>query len=252
MIDLTILGNYGPYATAKSACSGYLINADGFQIMLDCGNGAFSKFQKYGDLSKLNILMITHMHEDHYSDIFCLRHAIRYQMKEGIRKDPVFLYLPEGPEEIMEKIKSWDEEFVVINLEEAVQIVNDFNRFQLEFFPVQHEMPAYGVHFEVDGNRLLTYTGDTGWYPELQNLCANTKFLLTEASLQEYEVAERGNTHMSARQAGRLAQNCGAENLILTHFFPEHNLHQLQREAESVYDGKTYMSSCGKQYILQD
>ena len=47
MVELTILGNYGPYATAQGACSGYLLNADGFQIMLDCGNGSFSKLQKY-------------------------------------------------------------------------------------------------------------------------------------------------------------------------------------------------------------
>lgn len=252
MINLTILGNYGPYPTAKSACSGYLIDADGFQILLDCGNGTFSKLQKYGDLSKVNILMISHLHEDHYSDIFCLRHAIRYQLKEGLRKDPLYLYLPEGPADIVEKIRGWEDEFVVISLEEAVQIVNDFNRFQLAFFPVQHQIPTYGVHFSVDGKRLLTYTGDTGWYPALQEECRNTKFLLTEASLQEYEVPERGEYHMSARQAGKLAQNCGAENLILTHFFPEYNLHQLQREAEAVFDGKTYMSACGKQYLLQE
>ena len=40
MIEFTVLGNYGPYATAQGACSGYLLNANGFQIMLDCGNGS--------------------------------------------------------------------------------------------------------------------------------------------------------------------------------------------------------------------
>jgi len=250
MIELTVLGNYGPYPTAKSACSGYLINGEGFQIMMDCGNGAFSKFQKYGDIIKLNVLIITHLHEDHYSDIFCIRHALRYQLEQGMRQEPLYLYLPEGPTEIVEMIKLWDE-FVVISLEEAVNIINDFNLFKLDFFKVQHQLPAYGVHFEAEGKRLLTYTGDTGWYPELQTECANTKFLLAEASLQEYQVAERGAFHMSARQAGKLAQDCGAENLILTHFFPEYNLHQFQREAESMFDGTTYVSASGKQYLLQ-
>ena len=65
LVELTILGNYGPYATAQGACSGYLLNADGFQIMLDCGNGSFSKLQKYADYSKLGILILSHLHPDH-------------------------------------------------------------------------------------------------------------------------------------------------------------------------------------------
>ena len=75
--------------------------------------------------------------------------------------------------------------------------------------------------------------------------------MLAEASLREYEVAERGEYHMSSRQAAQLAQSAGAENLILTHFFPENNLHQQQREAEQNYAGKIYMSGTGKKYILQ-
>ncbi|MBQ2035567.1 MAG: MBL fold metallo-hydrolase, partial [Peptococcaceae bacterium] len=97
MVELTILGNYGPYATAQGACSGYIINTDGFQIMLDCGHGAFSKLQKYADYASLGILVITHLHPDHYGDIYCLRQALKYQMREGKRKEPLYVYLPEGP-----------------------------------------------------------------------------------------------------------------------------------------------------------
>ena len=43
----------------------------------------------------------------------------------------------------------------------------------------------------------------------------------------------------------------GVKNLVLTHFFPEMNLHQLQREAEQNFDGKIHMSASGKTYILQ-
>lgn len=46
MVELTVLGNYGPYPAAQGACSGYLLNVNGFYIMLDCGNGSFSKLPK--------------------------------------------------------------------------------------------------------------------------------------------------------------------------------------------------------------
>jgi ribonuclease BN (tRNA processing enzyme) len=56
---------------------------------------------------------------------------------------------------------------------------------------------------------------------------------------------------MTARQAAQLAQHSGVQNLILTHFSPEHNLNQLRREAEAHYEGNLYMSASGKKYILQ-
>lgn len=119
MVELTVLGNYGPYPAAQGACSGYLLNVNGFYIMLDCGNGSFSKLQKYADYTKLGILFLSHLHPDHYCDIYCLRQALKYQMREGIRKDPLFVYLPEGPEEIAAQIRQWDDVFTVVSLEEA-------------------------------------------------------------------------------------------------------------------------------------
>ena len=116
---------------------------------------------------------------------------------------------------------------------------------------MQHQVPTYGVQFSVGEERLLTYTGDTGWFPQLTEYCQSSRYLLAEASLRGYELAERGADHMTAGQAGTLAQSSGAENLILTHFFPEANLHQLQREAEQTFDGTIYMSATGKKYVLK-
>ncbi len=251
MVELTILGNYGPYAPANSACSGYLLDINGYQIMLECGNGSFSKLLKYTDAAKLGIVVISHLHPDHYSDIYCLRQALKYQMREGLRTEPVILYLPEGPEHIVEEFRQWEDTFVIVNLEEAKTVVNDFNLFQLAFFQVQHRLPTYGMQLYAGGEKVLTYTADTGWFSGLEISCSNSRYILAEAALKEHELAERGDTHMTARQVAMVAQNSGAQNLILTHFFPEHNLHQLRREAEANYDGTLHMSAAGKKYVLQ-
>lgn len=251
MVELTILGNYGPYAPANGACSGYLLEIDGYQIMLECGNGSFSKLLKYTDATKLGIVIISHLHPDHYSDIYCLRQALKYQMQEGVRTEPVILYLPDAPESIAGPLKQWEDVFVIVSLEEAKTVVNDFNLFQLAFFSVQHQVPAYGMHLFAGGQKVLTYTSDTGWFSNLEVICQGSKYLLAESSLKEHELKERGAVHMTARQAAIVAQNSNVENLILTHFFPEYNLHQFRREVEAHYDGNLYMSASGKKYILQ-
>ncbi len=251
MVELTILGNYGPYAPAKSACSGYLLNVDGFLILLDCGNGSFSMLERYADYRKLNLLILTHLHPDHYSDVYCLHRALQYQMREGERREPLFVYLPDAPSPVAEEIRSWEDVFSAVSLEEARHAVNDFHRFQLRFFPVRHQVPCYGVQFCAGGETVLTYTSDTGWFPGLEEECRGTRTLLAEASLREFEAQRLGDHHLTARQAASCAQNCGARQLILTHFFPESNLHQLRREAEQYFDGRIEMSACGKTYLLQ-
>ena len=251
MVELTVLGNYGAYAPANSACSGYLLDINGYQMILECGNGAFSKALKYTDATKLGMVIISHLHHDHYSDLYCLRQALKYQMREGLRTEPVILYLPEGPESLKAEFEAWDDVFMVVNLSEAKTTVNDFGLFQLAFFSVQHQIPTYGVQLFVSGEKVLTYTADTGWFSSLNVSCKDSRYLLAEASLKEYELAERGDTHMTARQAAQVAQHSGVQNLILTHFSPEHNLNQLRREAEAHYEGNLYMSASGKKYILQ-
>ena len=96
-MELTVLGCHSPYAPANGACSGYLLEIDDFKMMIDCGNGTFSQLQRHMDFAELNILVITHLHPDHYSDIYCLRQAIGSAIKTGRRKDPLFVYLPEAP-----------------------------------------------------------------------------------------------------------------------------------------------------------
>jgi len=42
-MQLALLGCYGPYPPAGGACSGYLVSEDGYNLLLDCGNGVMSR-----------------------------------------------------------------------------------------------------------------------------------------------------------------------------------------------------------------
>ena len=249
-MELTILGSHSPYAPANGACIGYLLNVDGFYIMLDCGNGSFSRLQRHIDFVQLDMVILTHLHPDHYSDIYCLRQAVGGAIKAGRRERPVILYLPDEPRALVEEIADWSDIFHIASIQEAMQAENDFNLFHLDFFRTRHEPEAYGVQVSQNGEPMFTYTSDTGWFSELPEKCAHTRLLLAEASLREHELAALGDRHMTAGQAGALAQASAAGALMLTHFFPTHNLHQLQREAEQQFDGKVLLATMGKTYPI--
>ncbi len=73
---LTVLGGvWPPYPPAGGACSGYLLENDGDRILIDCGNGVLSRLQKYLAPWELDAIVISHLHNDHISDLFILRYA---------------------------------------------------------------------------------------------------------------------------------------------------------------------------------
>ncbi len=251
MMELTVLGSHSPYAPANGACSGYLLNIDGFHIMLDCGNGSFSRLQKHIDFTELDMVIISHLHPDHYGDIYCLRQAIGGAMKAGRRQQPVILYVPEEPPMLASEIREWSDVFNIATLSEAMERENDFNLFQLNFFRTRHEPETYGLRISQGGVPLFAYTADTGWYSALTEECAGVRVLLAEASLKEHELQTLGDRHLTAGQAGMLAQSADVGQLILTHFFPTYNLHQLQREAEQHFDKQVLMAVMGKTYSIE-
>ncbi|HOL52324.1 MAG TPA: hypothetical protein PLM91_09025 [Bacillota bacterium] len=38
-LELTIIGNQGPYSGPGGACSGYLVRSQGATVLIDCGPG---------------------------------------------------------------------------------------------------------------------------------------------------------------------------------------------------------------------
>jgi ribonuclease BN (tRNA processing enzyme) len=46
---LTVLGKSPSWQDADGACSGYLIEDGDTAVLLDCGNGVFSKLRKFRD-----------------------------------------------------------------------------------------------------------------------------------------------------------------------------------------------------------
>lgn len=235
-MKITILGCYGPYAPAEGACSGYLIQSEDLNIMLDCGHGTFAQLQKHLDFRKLDALAITHFHPDHYADIHALRHGFLGAMKDGSREKPLPVYIPTQPLAVFEEINKWQDVFTVIPLEEGMTKEHKIGKMELIFFPTSHPLPTFGIRIS-SANRIMSYTADTAWTRQLVLNCKGSNVVLAEASLREADIAYTTKGHMTASQAGKLAQMADAEKLILTHFWPQYNLNQLQREAEIGFEG---------------
>ena len=64
-MDLTIVGCSGSFPGPDSAASCYLIEADGFRLVVDLGNGERGPLHRYAALDRIDAVCISHLHADH-------------------------------------------------------------------------------------------------------------------------------------------------------------------------------------------
>ena len=96
---MTVYGNNATCPEADGACSCFLIEAEGRRILLDMGNGSLAKLQKDVDLAALDLIAISHLHFDHFGDLFCAKYQLesRRACGEAIPRIPLLTpRLPDG------------------------------------------------------------------------------------------------------------------------------------------------------------
>jgi ribonuclease BN (tRNA processing enzyme) len=214
---LTVLGCSGGYPTADNPCSGYLLENDGARIWLDAGTGTFAALQRVADYTRLEALVLSHIHPDHCLDFYPFYIARRFHEGE-IGKLPV--YGPPGIKEVLaglmvgegiEKIERWFD-FRAVDEGDEVEV----GGLRLTFARMSH--PIHTLAVRAQGAGSLTYSADTGPEADLAGFARGSDFLLCEATYQEGRIG--APVHLSARQAGDTARRAGVRQLALTHHWP--------------------------------
>src|SRR5438477_11204554 len=99
---VTALGTSAAYPGPDNACSGWLVEEGETHILVDCGTGVVSRLQKVLPLERLTAVVISHMHADHFFDLFPLRYGYKYGI--GIPDPPPALYVPPGGQNALKAV----------------------------------------------------------------------------------------------------------------------------------------------------
>ncbi|MBO8163619.1 MAG: MBL fold metallo-hydrolase [Brevibacillus sp.] len=241
-MQITTLGYWGAYPSANEATSGYLLQAGGHNILLDCGSGVLAQLQNHIPLERLDAVCLSHYHADHLADLFCLQYATMILMKTGKRTKPLDIYAHEEDREMFDKLTFGSYcQAHPISADSSVTI----GGASFSFARTTHPVPCLAMRIEY-GGRVIGYTADTEWNEEVVQLCDQADLLLAECNLYDEQYgAVRG--HLTAGEAGKLAAQTKAGKLILTHL-PHYGDHQqLIRLAAASYKGPIELACTGKQ-----
>jgi ribonuclease BN (tRNA processing enzyme) len=236
-LDVTVLGSAGSHTGPGRACSGYLVTADGTQLLVDCGNGATANLQRLTRPADLDAILITHRHVDHCIDLIGMFYALRFHA-DG--PQPIRLYAAPEVVGTLTGLLSHDSAFEFREVFDVHEVVGG-DRFEVGPMTVSlvdtvHPVPTVAPHIEFEGARVV-YSSDTAWCDELVELARGADLFLCEATWQGDATDLPTGMHLTARDAGRLATAADVRRLVLTHVLGSLDPDRSLAEARETFAG---------------
>ncbi len=160
-LELTVLGA-GPAYTNRLGSTGaaYLVRGGETAILLDLGQGSFPRLATEIEPSRLDAVIVSHLHPDHFIDLVPLRHYLAYQFKPA-RRVRVF-----GPSGLAERIDALHarpgftaESLDCTGFPDAATAVGALT---IEARLVTHTDESYAVRVSGPNGSGLVYSGDCG------------------------------------------------------------------------------------------
>jgi ribonuclease BN (tRNA processing enzyme) len=242
-VELTVVGCSGSMSGPHSAASCYLVEHDGFRLLLDLGNGAVGALMNLIDLRTIDAVAFSHLHADHCIDLTSLYVARRYGGYGTGRRLPVY-----GPSDTPGRMSR------AYDVPERIGLGQDFDfhdvglsreigPFRLSSAPMLHPVEAYALRLEAGGSSLV-YTGDTAANDRLVELARDASVLLSEASFLD-GVDNPPALHMTGTEAGEVARAAGVGRLVVTHVPPWYQPVHAHAAASETFDGPVDLATVG-------
>lgn len=225
----TIVGMWGGFPKKNEPTSGYLVEKDGFAILLDAGSGVAAHVQNYIELNELNHLFLSHYHYDHSVDLgaFMFGRMIGTYIDQADER--LHIYGP-ADNDIARQVEDTN-----FNKFHAYNKNSTFNvgPFTITFHKNTHPVETYAMKIVDDEEKTLVYTADTSYKKSLSKFAENADVLITECSHYEGEDAKRLG-HLNAEEAALLAEESQAKRTILSHLPHYGNTEELLQTAKSA------------------
>jgi len=238
---VTVLGSSGSYAAPDNPCTGFLVQADGVSVLLDCGPGTLEALQQHVPLDRLSAIVCTHCHPDHWVELPVIRNALRYYL--GI--DGVPVYTTAATWRMADAI--WSDGGESPTFVRSVITSGDVWQLgPLTFTSARTQHPVETLAVRIDApDGSMIFSADTGPAWGLESLGAPVDLAVHEATVLHAGRGRVDGVHCSAREAGEAARRAGARRLVLTHLEPGSDPAAFEAEAAAAYGAPVHAARPG-------
>jgi ribonuclease BN (tRNA processing enzyme) len=218
-------------------------------LLVDCGTGVLSNLQRVVSLDKVDSMVISHIHADHFYDLIPYRYALMRLARGDIK--PALYVPPGGKKALLKNVSVFDKSpdffskyFDVEEYDPKCGI--RVGKLSIEFAAVKHYIPAYAM--AISGKKRLVYSADSGLCDELAEIAKGADLFLCEAARCSRDDGEWG--HILASDAVKLAKSAKVKRLVLTHFWPDHDYSGQLRQAGRAFGGGLEEAGVLREYIV--
>jgi ribonuclease BN (tRNA processing enzyme) len=242
-VALQVLGSGGPELQDQRASSSYLIWLDGKPtVLVDAGGGSALRFGQSGaTVTPLALILLTHLHADHTSDLPALVKSSFFESRE----EPLPLYGPTGNDHFPATVRfvktlfgaphgayRYLAAFVSPDAPAAYRLeahdvtlkhgeirrIHDTHGVAVFATTVVHGgVPALAYRVEIAGTR-IAFSGDTnGDNGSLERLAKDADLLVAHNAVPEGATGVARALHMPPSVIGRIARDAAVKQLILSH-----------------------------------
>jgi len=233
-VRLTVLGGCGAWPEAGQACSGFLVEQDGFRLVVDLGYATVPRLLGWIPADRVDAVFISHGHPDHCAD---LNPLLRARALSADKAPPLPVYALPGA---LDAVLALDRPGMLAGAVRVLEISPgtglDIGPFRAETRLLPHWVPNAGLRL-VGGGRVLAYTGDSGPASAVVELARDADLLIAEATYPDRVPPASMTFLSSARDAGRQAADAGAGRLMLTHLWPGTDRTRALAAASEDYGG---------------
>jgi ribonuclease BN (tRNA processing enzyme) len=224
-MHLNVIGSSPAWPNPGGAHSGYLLEAGGSRLLLDCGPGVLSRLRQREGWPRVDAVAITHFHLDHWGDLVPWVWGSMYRsQEENVPKPELWVY--EGGRHYLETL---GKRLGFPDMLDRAFLLHEYRGeepFQVAGFDVlalrlpHYSLETYGFRV-TRGGVTVAYSGDSAPSDALVALAEDADLFVCEATLERGELDGDLRGHLDVEEALAAHRDAGAHRPLPTHRPPQ-------------------------------
>lgn len=241
-MSVTILGSGTCVPSLKRSSCSILMNIRDKFLLFDSGAGTMRKLlENRVEIYDVSFIFYSHFHPDHTAELVPFLFANKYP-DGSRRKIPLTMMAGRGFAKFYENLKNvyghWIELapglLTIVELDNTGHDMREFDDFKVESLPVEHNPESIAFRITSSAGISMVYSGDTDFSENLVTLSKDADLLICESAFPD-ELKVKG--HLTPSLAGEIADRANVRKLVLTHFYPECDQVDIEKECRKTYSG---------------
>jgi ribonuclease BN (tRNA processing enzyme) len=221
-VQISVIGSSPAWPNPGGAHSGYLFEVAGKRLLVDCGPGTLARLREQEIWPRVDSIVITHFHLDHWGDLVPWVWGSFYLRANGERPGQPQLFVHHGGRSHLELLGTrlgfpdmFERAFVLHEYEDETPFVT--SGFEVTPLRLPHyTLETYGFRVACEG-RTVAYSGDSAPSERLVELARDADLFICESTLEHGDADGEPRGHLSAEEAIDAHTRSGAKRLLLTH-----------------------------------